>query len=143
MMLDPALLIEYFVICFVISFIDLKYHVIPDFLTIPGILLALSINTLTPQLLGTQASLIGMIAGWTAIYIAGTICFFLSDVPGLGGGDLKLLAMIGAFWGWKVALLTFATAPVVAGLFAIIFNLKQVPYGIFLVASSWISLSIG
>ena len=141
-MLDPALLIEYCLICFAIALIDWKYRLIPDFLTMPGILLALAVNTLTPDLLGAQASLIGLIAGWSAIYIAGTLCFMLSSVPGLGGGDLKLLAMIGAFWGWKVALLTFALAPVFGGIFAMIFQVKQIPFGIFLIYSSFWGLSL-
>lgn len=138
-----ALLINYLIICLAIVICDLKWRIIPDVLTIPGTLFAFIINSTDTNLVGFEQSGIGYIVGGLSILLAGMLCFLISRKDALGGGDLKLLAMIGAFWGWKVALTTFAIAPFAGAIYAMTFNKTRLPYGIFLIGASWMSLLIG
>jgi leader peptidase (prepilin peptidase)/N-methyltransferase len=137
-----TLLIHFLTLCIAIVFFDLRFRMIPDFLTFPGMIFAVVVNSIDPSLIGFKWSLIGFWAGWGAIFLGGMSCFVISDKPAMGGGDLKLLGMIGAFWGWKIALTTFAIAPLAGSLYAITFNERRLPYGAFLIGSSLISLSI-
>jgi leader peptidase (prepilin peptidase)/N-methyltransferase len=88
----------------VISFIDLDHMIIPDRITVPGIVLGLLVGTvLLPQ---WWDSLLGLLVGGGILYFMALISPYLFGKEGMGGGDIKLLAMIGAFLGWKPAVLT-------------------------------------
>lgn len=131
-----ALLIHFLILCLAILICDLKCRIIPDVLTLPGVIFAFVVNAIDPGLIGYKASFLGFWTGWGAIFLGGLSCFALSEKPAMGGGDLKLLGMIGAFWGWKVALTTFAIAPVAGSIYAMAFNQTRLPYGAFLIGSS-------
>jgi leader peptidase (prepilin peptidase)/N-methyltransferase len=88
----------------VISFIDLDHMIIPDRITIPGIILGLGVGTLL--LPHWWDSLLGLLVGGGILYFMAWISPYLFGKEGMGGGDIKLLAMIGAFLGWKPAILT-------------------------------------
>jgi leader peptidase (prepilin peptidase)/N-methyltransferase len=84
----------------VLSFIDLHERILPDKVTLPGIAVGLIVAPLT-GLTTLPASLIGAAAGGGALYliaIAGTAVF---GKESMGGGDIKLAAMLGAFLGWQ------------------------------------------
>lgn len=130
----------YLIICGILTYGDLLFRIIPDKMIIIGIIIAFLGNLKSP--LGPLGTIEGMIAGGLSIFIAGMLCFLISKKPALGGGDLKLLAMIGAFWGWQVALTTFAIAPIMGSLWAGILNRTKLPYGIFLIGASLIALII-
>jgi leader peptidase (prepilin peptidase)/N-methyltransferase len=88
----------------VISFIDLDHMIIPDRITLPGIGLGLVAGSLLlPQ---WWDSLLGLFVGGGILYFMAWISPYLFGKEGMGGGDIKLLAMIGAFLGWKPAILT-------------------------------------
>ena len=88
----------------VISFIDLDHMIIPDRITLPGIGLGLVAGTLLlPQ---WWDSVVGLLVGGGILYFMAWISPYLFGKEGMGGGDIKLLAMIGAFLGWKPAILT-------------------------------------
>ena len=84
----------------VISFLDLRHRLIPDAITIPGAVLgvALSFHSTQPTPLD---SILGFVAGGGALLVPAIIYRFVTGVEGIGGGDIKLLAMIGTFLGWR------------------------------------------
>ena len=126
-----------------VTFIDLKFQIIPDELTVGGVFLGLAVSFFTP--LGIKGALLGLGVG-------GGIFFALAIIypGGMGGGDIKLMAAIGAFTGWKLTLLTIFTGSLlgaVAGISSMAFYGKsrkdRIPFGPFLSAGALISILWG
>ncbi len=84
----------------VASFIDLDYQIIPDEISLPGILVGLAFALFNP-LTSPLDSFLGALCGAGGLYLVAEFYYFVTKREGLGGGDLKLLAMIGAFLGLK------------------------------------------
>jgi leader peptidase (prepilin peptidase) / N-methyltransferase len=84
----------------VITFIDFDHQIIPDVISLPGIpvffLLAVFVMGI-----GFLDSLLGLLVGGGSLYVIAVGYELLTKREGMGGGDIKLLAMIGAFLGWK------------------------------------------
>lgn len=99
-------LLQYFIFLFFtaalvcISFIDLKHQIIPDVITLPGILIGFLLSFFSPHVTWAD-SLIGIILGGGILYLVALLFELLMKKEGMGGGDIKLLAMIGAWLGWK------------------------------------------
>ena len=155
-----GLTINFFILWFftsvliVVSFIDLKIREIPDEITLSGIALGLALSALYPGLLGGSArfpaflnSLLGVIAGGGSIYVLGFLGEFIFKKEAMGGGDVKLMAMIGAFLGWKLAIFTFFLAPVFGSIVGIIVKIKRgediIPYGPHLSLAAVVALFYG
>ena len=83
----------------VITFIDVDYKIIPDVISIPGIVIGLALSPLLPATF--VESLIGAAVGGGVLYGVILVYYLLTKREGMGMGDVKLLAMIGAFLGWK------------------------------------------
>lgn len=83
----------------VLTFIDLDHQIIPDVISLPGIILGFATVSLTP--LSWSNSLFGILLGGGSLWLIAIIYELLTKTEGMGGGDIKLLAMIGAFLGWK------------------------------------------
>jgi leader peptidase (prepilin peptidase)/N-methyltransferase len=81
-----------------ITFIDLDHRIIPDELSLGGLILGLASSFWVPGL-GLVSSLIGATLGYGVFFLMSWIYFRWKGKIGLGGGDVKLLAMIGAFLG--------------------------------------------
>jgi leader peptidase (prepilin peptidase)/N-methyltransferase len=145
------------------SFVDIQQRIIPDEVSLGGIavgFLLMSIKglTLSPFKFTAQPmfnSLLGMISGGGIIYLSGALFDLVyfrllkrppiqGETESLGGGDVKFLAMIGAFLGWKLVILTFFLAPffaVVIGVINLIVKKDHtIPYGPFLALASLVSL---
>jgi leader peptidase (prepilin peptidase)/N-methyltransferase len=88
-----------------VSFIDLPLRIIPDVISLPGIVIGLVISFLHPQM-SVKDSLIGVLLGGGSLYVVASVYHVITKREGMGGGDVKLLAMIGAFIGWKGVLFT-------------------------------------
>ncbi len=88
-----------------VSFIDLPHRIIPDVISLPGIVIGLIISFLHPQL-SIINSLKGVLLGGGTLYAVASVYHLITKREGMGGGDVKLLAMIGAFIGWKGVLFT-------------------------------------
>lgn len=89
----------------VISFIDLDYQIIPNQITYPGILMGVAASFVLPKV-SLQDSLIGLAIGGGILWLVAVVFHWLRKKEGMGFGDVKLLAMIGAFLGWKAVILT-------------------------------------
>jgi leader peptidase (prepilin peptidase)/N-methyltransferase len=89
----------------VVSFIDLDQQIIPDVISVPGIVLGLVVSALGqgPPLVD---SVVGVLVGGGILYAVAVGYHALTGREGMGGGDIKLLAMIGAFVGWRGVLVT-------------------------------------
>ncbi len=84
----------------VITFIDLDHQIIPDEISIPGIGFGFMASFFLPEP-GWISSLLGIIAGWSSLAIVFYFYLWLTGREGMGGGDAKLLAMLGSFLGLK------------------------------------------
>ena len=117
----------------IVSVIDLTQMIIPDAVTLPGIVAGAAIGLL-PSSIGFVNAVVGAcLGGGIFLLIA------LAYPAGMGGGDVKLIAMIGAFVGWQAVLVTIilsAFCGAVSGLTLILLGLKgrrdPVPFGPFL-----------
>lgn len=93
----------YFLFCaglLAIIVIDFRHQIIPDVISLPGIATGLVFSLLHP-LLAWQDSLLGILAGGGVFYLVALGYYLCTRREGMGGGDIKLLAMIGAFLGWQ------------------------------------------
>ncbi len=94
----------------VITFIDLEHRIIPDVLSLPGIVVGFG-SSFFLQWLGWLNSLAGILVGGGSLLIVAFVYHLLTKKEGMGGGDIKLLAMMGAFLGWRsVPFIIFASS---------------------------------
>ncbi len=82
------------------TFIDLEHGIIPDPISLGGLILGWCTSPWNP-LISPQESLLGALCGAGGFYLLGEFYYWLRGREGLGGGDYKLLAMIGSFLGWQ------------------------------------------
>jgi len=135
-------------------FVDFKHRIIPDEVSIGGMIAGVVFSLIVPQLHGTQSpflgvgySLLGLLVGGGVIYLMGIIGDFVFKKETMGGGDVKLMGMVGAFMGWKLALLTFFLAPFLGAGFGIAEKIRTkdstIAYGPFLIMGALASLFWG
>jgi leader peptidase (prepilin peptidase)/N-methyltransferase len=133
------------------SFIDIWHRIIPDEISIGGLILGLICSYILPSMHGTLVHWRSLLLSAAGAVIAGGVIFlmglagdFIFKKESLGGGDVKLLAAIGAFLGWERALMTFFIAPLFGAVVGIIVKLRTreslIPYGPFLSLAALISL---
>jgi len=84
----------------VITFIDIDYQIIPDVISLPGIPLCFLAGVFVMGVPFLE-SLIGLLVGGGILYVIAVGYEWITKREGMGGGDIKLLAMLGAFFGWK------------------------------------------
>lgn len=121
-----------------ITFIDLDHQIIPNAITYPGIVAGLLASLISPRLSAIDAAL-GLLAGGGIFLLIAEGSLRIMGREGMGGGDVKLGAMLGAFLGWKATLFTLLLSVVGGGLVAgvlIASGLKgrkdPIPFGPFL-----------
>ncbi len=132
-----------------LAFIDLEHHLLPDVLTLPGIALGLACSW-AGALAPFVDALVGAAVGAALPYAVMVAYRRLRGVEGMGLGDVKLLAMIGAFLGWRGMLLTLAvgaTGGALVGLTLIATGRgrrdTELPFGTFLCAAAAVVLFAG
>jgi len=126
----------------VITFIDLDHQIIPDVLTLPGIPVFFFLAVFIMKVDWLEA-LIGLAVGGGVLFAIAFFYELISKREGMGGGDIKLLAMIGGFLGWKsltFILLFSSFFGAVVGIAAMIIKKQDmkyaVPFGPFLSAAA-------
>ncbi len=149
----------------VATFIDIRWRIIPDEVSLGGLAVGLVFSLIKsiPHLkqfphLPLVDSFIGALVGGLLIYGSGLlgnlIIFKLmkkesieGETESMGGGDVKLLAMVGSFIGWKLTVLTFFIAPffgALIGFYVLLFKKSHlIPYGPFLSLAAMVSLFYG
>lgn len=122
----------------VITFIDLDHQIIPDRLTLPGIPVFF-IASLTLPAVSVKDSLLGLLLGGGLLLIIGWIYQTITRKEGMGGGDIKLLAMIGVLLGWQGVFFTIFTASGIGTIVGLLTMVRQrkdmklaIPFGPFL-----------
>jgi len=128
----------------VVVAIDLQLQLIPDAITVPGIVVGLLANIVTGHVSWLE-SLIGIVGGGGLF-----LTIILVSGGGMGGGDMKLGAMLGAFLGWKALLFALFVAIVLGGVVAVaLLTLRlrgrkdPVPFGPFLAVGGAMGLFWG
>ena len=132
----------------VLFMIDLEHRILPDVITLPGIILGLVFSFFLPP--GWLASLIGLVVGGGSLWLMGEIYFRLRHEEGMGFGDVKMLAMIGAFLGWKLMLLTLVLSSFIGSVVGVaLIVLKRgdmkyaLPFGTFLAVGALVAAVAG
>jgi leader peptidase (prepilin peptidase)/N-methyltransferase len=131
----------YFIFCaalLAVIVIDFHHQIIPDSISLPGILLGFAASFINPTL-SWQSSALGLLLGGGILYVIAASYYLLTKREGMGGGDIKLLAMIGAFLGWQSLPFVIFSSSLLGSLVGIGAMLKQgkggktvIPYGPFL-----------
>lgn len=96
----------------VITFIDIDHRIIPDKISLPSIPIGFVLSFLLPELTWLQ-SLIGILVGGGSLLLVAIVYEAITGVEGMGGGDIKLLAMLGAFLGWEGVLFTIMASSLI------------------------------
>jgi len=132
----------------IISFIDFHEKIIPDTLSLPfiviGFLSSFLLKNITPA-----NSLLGILAGGGSLLIIALAGSYLFKKEAMGGGDIKLAAMIGAFLGWKLTLLSLFLGFFLGSVIGVIILIRTkgqseiVPFGPFIAMGAMISIFWG
>ena len=133
----------------VITFIDIDHQIIPDMITLPGIPIGVAAS-FGPGLVSPLEALIGILAGGGSLFLVAWGYQLIAKREGMGGGDIKLLAMVGAFVGWQGVLFTIFVASLTGTLTGIAMMFRRpggmklkVPFGPFLAVGAIAYLFIG
>ena len=128
--------------------IDLEHQILPNVITLPGIVVGLVASWFLPP--GWLSSLIGIAIGGGVLWAIAEAYYRIRGQEGLGMGDVKMLAMIGAFLGWPLTLVTlvfasFAGSVVGVGLIATRRSTIQaaLPFGTFLALGAMAAALVG
>ena len=131
----------YYLFCaalLIVTFIDIDHRIIPNVITLPGIPICFAASFALPTITYKEA-LLGILIGGGSLFLVAWIYSLITKKEGMGGGDIKLLAMMGAIVGWQGVLFTIFVASLVgtlAGLAVMLQSRKgmklAVPFGPFL-----------
>jgi leader peptidase (prepilin peptidase)/N-methyltransferase len=133
-----------------VAIIDLRHFIIPDSITIPGLVIGILVSFLPAGLTPLQC-LLGIASGGGSLFLVGMIGeWIFKKGDAMGGGDVKLMAACGAIFGWKIALLAIILASFIGAIAGIgLIALKslhkdhKIQFGPFLACGLWISVLFG
>jgi leader peptidase (prepilin peptidase)/N-methyltransferase len=139
-----------------LAFIDIDHQLLPDSLTLPllwlGLLLSLFAPApgMAPIPVDMRSSIIGAIAGYLCLWTVYHLFRLLTAKEGMGYGDFKLLAALGAWLGWRMLLPTVLIAAAVGAVAGIVLLAARgqnrstpIAFGPFLAAAGWLMLMFG
>ena len=149
-----AIVLTWFLIA--LTFIDLEQQLLPDSLTLPLVWIGLLLSLWGPQPYGPpipvdmRSSIIGAIAGYLSLWSVYHLFRLITGKEGMGYGDFKLFAALGAWLGWKMLLpiiLFAASVGAVVGIAMLAFRGQSrstpIAFGPFLAAAGWLVLMFG
>ncbi len=133
----------------VVAGTDLSHKMIPNMITFPGMVLGL-VSAATVLPLGLAEGVLGLVVGGGVLWFVAWVSPYVFGKEGMGGGDIKLLGMIGAFLGWKPALMTIMLGSFLGSIIGvsliaarIIKRDDYIPFGPFLVCGALVALFFG
>jgi len=131
------------------SGIDIGHKLLPDDITLPLLWLGILLS-LFDVFVSLEDSIIGVIAGYMSLWSVFMLFKLVTGKEGMGYGDFKLLAMLGAWLGWQplfVVILTSSLVGAVVGISMIVLKITergtQIPFGPYLAAAGWMTLLWG
>ena len=131
------------------SGIDIKHKLLPDSITLPLLWLGILLS-LFNVFIDLETSVIGAIFGYLSLWSIFIVFKLITGKEGMGHGDFKLLAMLGAWTGWKMLFVIVLTSSLVGAIVGITMILlkkterdTQIPFGPYLAAAGWLSLLWG
>jgi len=133
-----------------ISFIDFDHQIIPDIISLPGIIIFASSFYFLPEMT-IKDTIFGILLGGGSLYAVAFLYYLIKKQEGMGGGDIKLLAMIGAATGMKGVIFTIFTGSLLGTIFGILFMVYtkikdtklKIPFGPFLSAGAILYIFYG
>lgn len=137
-------------VCILIALfsIDLEHQILPNSITLPGIVIGVLLSTIAPP--GLRDSLIGVVVGAGILYAIAWGYYLWRREEGLGMGDVKMLAMVGAFLGWKAVLVTLVLSSFSGALIGVALIASQrgnmklaLPFGTFLALGTLVAMFVG
>jgi leader peptidase (prepilin peptidase) / N-methyltransferase len=131
------------------SGIDIGHKLLPDSLVLPLLWLGILLSFFN-IFIDLESSVIGAMAGYMSLWSVYIVFKIITGKEGMGHGDFKLLAMLGAWMGWKLLFVIILTSSLVGATVGISMILlkktsrgTQIPFGPYLAAAGWISLLYG
>ena len=128
--------------------IDLEHHLLPNVVTLPGIAAGLVASLFVPP--GIRDALLGTLLGGGVLWLIGEAYYRIAGQEGMGGGDVKMLAMVGAFLGWPLVLVTLVLSSVAGSVIGMLViavrrgGMKYaLPYGTFLALGALAASLVG
>lgn len=132
-----------------LSGIDLDTQLLPDSITLPVLWLGIGLNLFSTYT-DLHASVIGAMAGYLSLWSVYWLFKIITKKEGMGYGDFKLLALIGAWLGWQIlplAIILSSVAGAIIGISLIMFKSHErsqpIPFGPYLAIAGWIALCWG
>jgi leader peptidase (prepilin peptidase)/N-methyltransferase len=129
--------------------IDLEHQLLPNVITLPGIAVGFLFSLITEEP-GWKASLIGTAVGGGVLFGVAEAYYRIRHEEGLGMGDVKMLAMVGAFLGWKLTLMTLIMASLCGSLVGVALIVTRrgglkyaLPFGTFLALGAAAAATFG
>ncbi|SDU19929.1 prepilin peptidase [Halopseudomonas salegens] len=132
-----------------VSMIDADTQLLPDIIVLPMLWLGLLLNS-TGMYTDMQSALWGAAAGYLTLWCVFWVFKLITGKEGMGYGDFKLLAMLGAWGGWQILPLTILLSSLVGAILGVIIlksrgqsNATPLPFGPYLAIAGWIALIWG
>ena len=137
-------------VCILIALfgIDLEHQILPNSITLPGIVIGLVFSMVAPP--GVRDALVGAALGGGILYAIAAGYYLWRREEGMGMGDVKMLGMIGAFLGWQAVLVTLVVASFSGAIIGVILMTAQkgnmkfaLPFGTFLALGALFAMLAG
>lgn len=128
-----------------IGITDARHYIIPDEFTWGGLGIGLALS-LVGGWQGFLQAVIGAAAGFGLLYVVGVAGRWMFSEEAMGGGDIKMMAMVGSFVGWKGVLLTIFAGALLGTLIFVPLSLRKkrlVPFGVFLAVGAAVAFAWG